>query len=166
MTARRGWPEDVRQRCFVLWCGCGNRNASRTAWLYREEHPDALGPAASTIRRWAHDEGWSAWAGEHPPPMPGQNWDRWTTMWRRHVVRQVESALTAQRALLLGTFDGDPAASAEALTTAGSMERLLAQPGVRALLRAAFREEEAPPVFFAERERRAWERLVQRKTVR
>jgi hypothetical protein len=87
-------------------------------------------------------------------------------MWRRHVVRQVEAALTAQRALLLGTFDGDPAASAEALTTAGSMEHLLAQPGVRGLLRALFRAEEVPPVFVANRERQAWERLVQRKTVR
>jgi hypothetical protein len=86
------------------------------------------------------------------------------TMWRRQVVRQVESALRAQRALLLGTFDGDPAASAEALATAGSMEQLLAQPGVRALLRAAFTEAAAPPVFFATRERQAWERLVQRKT--
>jgi hypothetical protein len=85
-------------------------------------------------------------------------------MWMRRVVRQVECALTAQRALLLGTFDGDPAASAEALTTAASMEQLLAQPGVRGLLRAAFREEEAPPEFFATRERRAWERLVPRKT--
>ena len=42
------------------------------------------------------------------------------------------------------------------------MEHLLAQPGVRGLLRAAFREEEAPPVFFANRERQAWERLLQR----
>jgi hypothetical protein len=86
------------------------------------------------------------------------------TMWCRHVVRQVEAALAAQRALLLGTFDGDPAASVEALATAGSMEQLLAQPAVLGLLRAAFREEQAPPVFVATRERQAWERLVQRTT--
>jgi hypothetical protein len=45
------------------------------------------------------------------------------------------------------------------------MEQLLAQPGVRGLLRAAFREAAGPPVFVATRERRAWERLVQCKTV-
>jgi hypothetical protein len=165
MTARRGWPDEVRQRAYTLWCGRGNRNASRTAWLFRKEHPDAVGPALSTIRRWAHDEGWSAWAGEHPPPMPGQHRDQWTTMWRRHMLRHVDAVLRLQRDLLQGAFDGDQAATAEALTEAdASMTRLLAQPAVRALLRAAFSEEEAPPVFFAERERQAWERLVQRTT--
>jgi hypothetical protein len=165
MTARRGWPEDVRQRCFVLWCGRGNRNASRTAWLFREEHPDASGPAPSTIRRWAHDEGWSAWAGEHPPPMPGQHRDQWTTMWRRHMLRHVDAVLRLQRDLLLGVFDGDQAAAEASLTEAdASMTHLLAQPAVLGLLRAAFREEAAPPVFVATRECQAWERLVPRTT--
>jgi hypothetical protein len=86
-------------------------------------------------------------------------------MWRRHVVRQVEAALQVQNAVLTGRFDGDPAATVEALTRAdATMTDLLALPGVRALLRAAFTEEEAPPVFVAERERRAWERLVPRTT--
>ena len=166
MTARRGWPEAVREACFRLWCDTG-RNASRVARLYRQEFPDDTpGPAPSTIRRWSSREGWTSWAGQEVPPLRGQNMDQWRTMWFRRVTRQVESALGAQRELLLGTFDGDPAASAEALTTAASMEHLLARPGVRAALRAAFREEEAPPVFFANRERQAWERLVQRKTHR
>jgi hypothetical protein len=165
MMNGRQWSDEVRQRCFVLWSGRGNHNACRTRWLLRQDAPDdAPIPGASTIRRWAAEEGWAAWAGESQPPLPRQNRARWMRMACRRALRQVESALTAQRALLLGTFDADPAASAEALTTAASMEQLLAQPGVRALLRAAFREEEAPPVFVATRERQAWERLVQRKT--
>jgi hypothetical protein len=156
----------VRQRCFALWTGRGNRNASRVAWLFRQElADDTPGPAPSTVRRWATQEDWQSWAGEEAPALPGRDLHQWTTMWRRHVVRQVEAALTAQRVLLLGTFDGDPAAAEEAFTEAAcSMTDLLAQPSVRGLLRVAFSEEEAPPVFFAKRERLAWERLVQRKT--
>jgi hypothetical protein len=86
------------------------------------------------------------------------------TMWRRHMLRQVDAALRVQRDLLLGAFDG-PAAAERSLTEAdASVTRLLAQPAVLSLLQIAFSEEAAPPVFVAERERQAWERLVPRKT--
>jgi hypothetical protein len=85
-------------------------------------------------------------------------------MWRRHMLRQVDAALRVQRDLLQGTFDGDPAASAKALATAGaSMEHLLAQPAVLSLLRIAFSEPTPLPVPLTKRERRAWARLVPRK---
>jgi hypothetical protein len=166
MTARRGWPEDVREACFRLWCDTGH-NASRVARLYRQDLPDDTpGPAPSTVRRWSVEERWRDWAGDEVPHLPGQNLDQWTTIWRRHVLRHVDAALRAQRDHLLGTFD-NPAAAEGSLTEAeGSMTHLFAQPGVHALLRIAFSEEEAPPVFVANRERQAWERLVQGKTVR
>jgi hypothetical protein len=81
------------------------------------------------------------------------------------MLRHVDAVLRLQRDLLQGAFDRDQAAAEASLTEAdASMTHLLAQPAVRALLRVAFREEQAPPVFVAERERRAWERLVPRKT--
>jgi hypothetical protein len=86
-------------------------------------------------------------------------------MWRRHVLRQVDAVLRLQRDLLLGAFDGDQAAAEASLTEAdASMEQLLAQPAVLSLLRAAFSEPTPLPVPLTKRERRAWARLVQRKT--
>ena len=164
MTARRSFPEEVRQRAYALWCSDGAYNAARTArLLQRELADDGPGPSAPTVRRWSAQEQWKAWVGENAPPLRGQNLERWTTMWRRQVVRQLDATVRVQRDHLLGAFD-DPVAAEGALTEAAcSMTRLLAQPGVRGLLRAAFREEEAAPVFFANRERQAWERLGQHK---
>jgi hypothetical protein len=167
MTARRGWPEDVRQRAYTLWCSTGACNAARTARLLRRERSgDGPGPGASTVRRWSAQEQWKLWAGENPPPMHGQSRDQWTTMWRRHVLRHVDAALRVQRDHLLGAFDGPAAADASLTEAACSMTHLLARPSVRGLLRASFREEETPPVFVANRERQAWNRLVHPKTQR
>jgi hypothetical protein len=125
---------------------------------------DARIPGASTIRHWAAAEGWAAWAGEKAPPLPGQNLRQWTTMWRRHVVRQVEAALQVQNAVLTGRFDGDYSAADASLATAdASMTHLLAQPGVRALLRVAFSGEDAPSLPLPERERHVRRRLLQRR---
>ena len=164
MTARRGWPEEVRKPASC----CGATRAATPAaspGSIARSSPDGMpGPAPSTVRRWAAQEDWKSWAGEDgaapPQPEPAPVDD----MWRRQVVRQVEAALrTPSTPFFRGAFDGDRAAAEASLTeAAASMEHLLAQPGVRALLRAAFREEDAPPVFFANRERQAWERLVQR----
>jgi hypothetical protein len=164
MMIGRQWLDAVRQRCFVLWCGRGNRNASRTAWLYRQERPDGeRGPSPATVRRWSAEEDWSSWAGEEVPPMRGWDLHQWQTMWFRQVARQMESAFRAERDILRGAFDGDPAAGVEALTHAKvTMQHLLAQPGVRALMLTPFRGEKAAPVFFSKRERQAWERLQQR----
>jgi hypothetical protein len=167
MTGRR-WSDAVRQRCFVLWSGLGNRNAARTAWLYRQERPDGeCGPSSATVRRWSVAEDWRSWAGEAVPPMRGRDLQQWRTGWLRQVMRQAEAALNAHQDVLEGAFDGDPAASDETLTKAdASIQHLLAQPGVRALLLDLFSEEKAPPVFVSQRERQAWERLRQRHSRR
>jgi len=84
-------------------------------------------------------------------------------MWCRHVLRQMDAALTLQMDVLLGTFDSDPGAGLAVLTTsAATMEQLLAQPSVRALLRVAFSEGTASPVSLTTRERRVWARLQRR----
>jgi hypothetical protein len=55
------WPPDVQERAFALWSSIGARNAARTALLLvRELGEDTPVPAASTIRRWAHDLAWGA----------------------------------------------------------------------------------------------------------
>lgn len=164
----RQWSDAVRQHCFVLWCGRGNRNASRTARLYRQDRPDGeRGPSPATVRRWSVAEDWWSWAGEEVPPMRGRDLHQWQKMWFRQVARQMESALRAERDILRGTFDGDPAAGCEALTQANvTRQHLLAQPGVRALLLTPLRGEQAAPVFFSKRERQAWDRLRQRHSAR
>jgi hypothetical protein len=164
MIMGRQWSDAVRQRCFVVWSGRGNHNASRTARLYRQERPEEeRGPSPATVRRWSVAEDWPSWAGEEVPPMRGGNLDQWRRMWVRQVSRQMNSALKAQEDVLRGAFDGDPAAGFEALTQANvTMQHLLAQPGVRALMLTLFRGEQAAPVFFSKRERQAWHRLRQR----
>jgi hypothetical protein len=163
MMNGRQWSGGARQRCFALWCGRGNRNASRTVALYREEH-SGVGPAVATVRRWAAQEDWQSWAGEHPPPIRSTDVNQWMTMWRRHVARQIDAALRIQTDVFLGKFDDDPATGAASLTTAAaSLQQILTQPGVRALLRFGPSGVEASPISLAKRERQARERLRQRR---
>jgi hypothetical protein len=164
----RQWSDAVRQRCFVLWCGRGNHNSSRTARIYRQERPDGgRGPSPATIRRWSVVEDWPSWAGDEVPPMRGRTLRQWRTGWLRQVMRQMDSALSAERDILLGAFDGDPAGGFKALTQAKiTMQHLLAQPGVRALMLTPFCREETAPMYFSKRERQAWYRLRQRRSGR
>ena len=123
----------------------------------------ALGPSPATVRRWRAAERWQEWAGGDVPPLPFKNMPQWHRMWCRHVLRQMDAALTLQMDVLLGTFDRDPGAGVAVLTTsAATMEQLLAQPSVRALLRMAFSEGHASPVSLTRRERRVWARLQRR----
>jgi hypothetical protein len=168
MTARRGWPEDVRQRAYALWCGAGVCNAARTARLLRQEHTDGgPGPGASTVRRWSAQDGWKDWVGKNPPPLGSQDLAQWTRMWRRHVVRQVATALRVQNDILTGRFDGDLSGADTSLPKgAASMEQLLAQPGVLAFLRVGLNGAQSRSMSLPERERHLRRRLVQRKTQR
>ena len=168
MTDRRGWPEAMRYRCFVLWSGPAWGSAGRTRRILRQDLPDeAPLPGASTIRRWAAQERWKDWRGDDVPPMPWRDPRQrhiWQLMWHRHAARQIEVALRVQNAVLTGAFDGDPAASMETFV---SMDRLLAQPALRAIQRLVwqdlFSEQRTMPVVsLTPRERRAWLRLTRR----
>ena len=85
--------------------------------------------------------------------------EQWRTMWFRQVTRQVEAALTAQR---------EPPPRHVRRRPGGQLPRpsrrqtpawtdLLAQPGVRGLLRAAFREEERTARVLRQPRAPAWE---------
>jgi hypothetical protein len=161
----------MRQRAYALWCGAGACNAARTARLLRQEltddGPGGPGPGSSTIRRWSAQEQWKDWVGANPPPLRGRDLSPWTTMWRSHLVRQVETALRVQNDIITGRFDGDLSGAESSLTTAASsMEQLLEQPGVLALLRIDLSWSQTRSMSLPEREHRLRKRLLRQRKER
>ena len=161
MTARRGWPEPVRERCFWLWAGTG-RNASRTARLYQEQLPVGdLGPSPATVRRWRVEERWQEWASGDEPPFSFKTMPQWQTMWFRHKAKRDRDRPLPPGRCARGHYES-PAVAAASLATASAV---FSDPVVRALLRMAFAGASPPPIPLTPRERRARERLRRRRAL-
>jgi hypothetical protein len=144
---RDPWPEHVREATFLLWAGRGRRCASRVARLYQLDLAEGVpGPSAWTVRRWATQEHWAAWASGQVPPLGDQNPQTWRTMWLRHMARQLMAALLLERDALEGRCPGNPAAASIA------MRQFLTQPGAEAFMRFAL-DDDGARLSPAERER-------------
>ena len=123
------WPADVKERCRELWATLGNRNASRVEWLYGREVPeDVAVPAAPTIRRWAHDEDWDAWAKGELERTRGKTLRQLQTTWLRALQLSQEVQIDA----MLGRFADNPGDGAIRVKAAESVQRIVAQAGLLA----------------------------------
>jgi hypothetical protein len=124
------WPADTKQRCRTLWSSIGNRNASRTEWLYAREVPDGVAiPAAATIRTWAREESWSAWADADLDASHGKTLRELQTGWLSALKLSQETLIDA----MCGRLDDLPYAGAARVRAAEVVAKLIAQSGLLAV---------------------------------
>jgi hypothetical protein len=113
-----------------LWSSIGNRNAGRVEWLYAREVPeDVTIPAAVTIRQWARDECWGAWADADLADSHGKTLRELRTGWLAALRLSQETLLDA----MSGRLDHLPHAGAGRLKAAEVTLRTIAQSGLLAV---------------------------------
>lgn len=124
------WPEDVKERCKELWGSIGNRNAGRVEWLYAREVPEGVSiPAAATIRTWAREECWGAWADASLAESHGRTLRDLQTGWLAALCLSQETLIDA----MCGRLDDLPHAGAGRIKSAEVTLRLIAQSGLLAI---------------------------------
>jgi hypothetical protein len=158
------WPDDVKERCRELWSSVGNRNAGRVTWLYAREVPEGTAiPASVTIRQWARDDDWEAWANGELARTKGKTLHQLQVGWLRALQLSQEVQIDA----MLGAFDGNPGAGAVRIKAAESVQRIVAQAGLLALLPAEPEEPgEERLLSLSERARRMREKFAAENTDR
>jgi hypothetical protein len=128
------WPDDVKERCKALWSSIGNRDAGRTAWLYAAEVAAELGegvavPAASTIRAWARQESWAAWADRDLAASHGKTLKELRAGWLAALVLAQSTLIDA----MCGRLDDLPYGGAGRLKSAEVTLKTIAQSGLLAI---------------------------------
>ena len=125
------WPEDLKLRCKELWGSVGNRNASRVEWLLAREVPEDVAiPAAATIRTWAREECWAAWADADLAESHGKTLRELRTGWLAALQLSQETLIDA----MIGRLDDLPYGGAGRIKSAEVTLRLIAQSGLLALV--------------------------------
>ena len=124
------WPDDVKERCKELWSSIGNRNASRVEWLYGREVAEGVAiPAAATIRTWAREECWGAWADADLAESHGRTLRELRTGWLAALRLSQETLIDA----MCGRLDDLPHAGAGRIKSAEVTLRVIAQSGLLAV---------------------------------
>jgi hypothetical protein len=154
----QSWLDDVRERCRDLWGSVGNRNAGRVEWLYAREVPEGTAiPASVTIRQWARDDDWESWANGELTRTRGKTLHQLQTTWLRALQLSQEVQLDA----MLGRYDDNPGGGAVRVKAAESVQRIVAQAGLLALLPAEPEEpDEERLLSLPERARRMREKFA------
>jgi hypothetical protein len=153
------WPNDVKERCRELWASHGNRNSGRVEWLYGREVPeDTAIPASVTIRGWARDDDWESWANGELIRTRGKTLHQLQTTWLRSLQLSQEVQIDA----MLGRFAENPADGAIRVKAAESVQRIVAQAGLLAVLPSEpeTSSEAERHLSLPERARRMRERIV------
>ena len=125
------WGRDIKARCYELWSTLGNRNAGRVEWLLGRETPEGVSiPAGVTIRAWAREEDWEGKANGDLTRTRGRTLRQLQITW----LRALELSQEVQIDAMLGRFDDNPQAGAVRVKAAESVQRVVAQAGLLALV--------------------------------
>jgi hypothetical protein len=151
------WPEDTRERAFELWSTAAVGSAPRTEYLLAQEVGEGVAiPAASTIRRWASEDGWA----EHR--------DRNLEKTQGRTLRQLQATSLAAVALaqqtmldaMIGLLDLTPYAGAPRVRAAEAVLRLAERSGIElVVVPAEIPAEDDETLSLAERARRMREKI-------
>ena len=124
------WPDDVKERCRELWSSIGNRNAGRVEWFYGREVPEGIAiPAAITIRQWAREEHWGAWADADLAESHGRTLRELRTGWLAALRLSQETLIDS----MTGRLDALPHGGAGRIKSAEVTLRIIAQSGLLAV---------------------------------
>jgi hypothetical protein len=128
------WPDDIKTRAFEFWSTVAVCSAPRTESLLAQESGEGVAvPAASTIRRWATEDGWAAQR------------DQTLDQTQRRTFRQLQATslmaiALAQQTLLdamTGLLDDAPYGGSGRIKAAEAMLRLAERSGIQLVVTEA-----------------------------
>jgi hypothetical protein len=124
------WPASVRERCRELWSSAGGRNSSITERLLTRESGEAPVPSASSIARWAREDGWADWSDGELQRTAGKTLRQLQAGWLGNLLLAQETLAQA----MVGTFDTLPHGGVARVRAAEVTLRTIAQSGLLATL--------------------------------
>jgi hypothetical protein len=151
------FPGDLKVRAFELWSTVAVGSAPRTEFLLAQEAGAGVAiPAASTIRRWASDDGWA----EHRDRTLAQTQGRTLRQLQATALAAVAQAQQVMLDAMLGLLDQTPYAGAPRVRAAEAVLRLAERSGVDlVVVPSEMPAEDEAPLSVAERARRMREKI-------
>lgn len=125
------WPDDIKERCRELWATIANRDATRTEYLLSQELPESTAiPSSVTIREWARENAWAAWADADLDASAGRTLRQLRAGW----LRALELAQATLIDSMIGRLDDLPYAGSGRVKAAEVTLRTIGQSGLLAIL--------------------------------
>ena len=153
------WGEDIKVRTFELWSSIAAGSAPRTEYLLAAEAGEGVAvPAASTIRRWAVEDGWADQRDKNLAATQGRTL-------RQLQATSLSAIALAQQTMLdamTGLLDAAPYGGSGRIKAAESILRLAERSGLELVVAPAdvSTEDTGKPLSLQERSRRMREMIV------